>query len=128
MCGRERKEQADPPPVPARYRHLHQREWYWTAKCEEMEKRYQTAMENYHSTKQEAMRVMVTEMRNLRVTEGCEWEDEMDASACSLVRGHIQDAFVTLLDRGLVPTTCSHASSVAVNTLPKGISRPMSIG
>ncbi|KAJ7907002.1 hypothetical protein B0H13DRAFT_1880061 [Mycena leptocephala] len=40
-----------------------------------------------------------------------------DTAEIDSVRGHIQAAFVTLLDRGLAPTTWSHASSVAVNWL-----------
>ncbi|KAJ7939109.1 hypothetical protein B0H13DRAFT_2261048 [Mycena leptocephala] len=40
-----------------------------------------------------------------------------DTAEIDSVRGHIQAAFITLLDRGLAPTTWSHASSVAVNWL-----------
>ncbi|KAJ7920301.1 hypothetical protein B0H13DRAFT_2656480 [Mycena leptocephala] len=43
--------------------------------------------------------------------------ERFDTAEIDSVRGHIQAAFVTLLDRGLAPTTWSHASSVAVNWL-----------
>ncbi|KAJ7849928.1 hypothetical protein B0H13DRAFT_1905909 [Mycena leptocephala] len=43
--------------------------------------------------------------------------ERFDTAEIDSVRGHIQTAFVTLLDRGLAPTTWSHASSVAVNWL-----------
>ncbi|KAJ7871777.1 hypothetical protein B0H13DRAFT_2554191 [Mycena leptocephala] len=43
--------------------------------------------------------------------------ERFDTAEIDSVRGHIQAAFITLLDRGLAPTTWSHASSVAVNWL-----------
>ncbi|KAJ7914552.1 hypothetical protein B0H13DRAFT_2270696 [Mycena leptocephala] len=47
--------------------------------------------------------------------------ERFDTAEIDSVRGHIQAAFVTLLDRGLAPTTWSHASSVAVNCPDLGL-------